>query len=156
MKRRFVLAVAAVMMTLLWGCSTCTPTKDVIPFQASLYKGELRVDKTEQCFDLTIKNTSDKDIIWKWDKTVHLDKGNVTGKFTLGKESQPEDDAPIGDITIFPGTHANRKLCPFANRYLSRGYYTTWRYLSCGENSVIITLVIDGKETKGKVSTVLN
>ena len=156
MRELKILAILALMAVFFTGCSTCQATKDPTIFKNHAYSGELKVDKTDQCFLMTIQNNSDKNIVWKWDKTVHLDNGNVTGKFTPGKESQPEDDAPVGDITIFPGTSAKRQLCPLTHRYLSRGYYPGWKYLSCGLNGVMLTLEIEGKEVHEKVLTTLN
>lgn len=149
MNKLFLACMATIV--LMGGCSTCKPVKEVQNYENQYFKADLRTDEYHQCFMLKLKNKSDKNIAWSWSKTAHVANGMVTGKFTQGKPTQIEDDVPVADILIYPGTSVEKMLCPLGSRYLLKGYDTRWNYLPCGDNTIYLAITIDGKEIVEKL-----
>ncbi|HOG09893.1 MAG TPA: hypothetical protein PLD26_05135 [Smithella sp.] len=103
-------------------------------------------------FDITIKNTYDKNIEVLWNKTFYIDpSGGTNGLFSFGKEYYYEDkDFQYPETIIFPGQSIKRNLYPISNRYFKRSGWA-WNSIGLGVNGVFLTILVDGKEVTEKL-----
>ena len=105
-------------------------------------------------FLLEIENKTDGDLELDWNKTLYILNGITSGGFMFeGIAYKDRNNSKLPDI-IFAKSKFSKLIQPSSLVYFSRGRYGEWenKNMPTGENGVYLTVVVDGREIKEKIT----
>jgi hypothetical protein len=104
-------------------------------------------------FILTIENKTDNDIDLIWDRTYYLNDGKTSGGFMFEGIVYKDRNNPKPPDIVFPHIKFQKTIMPnILVEFASRGSGWVANAMPDGENGIYVTLIVNGKEVREKLT----
>ena len=158
MKRNFFIIVLILSLLFFCGCGPRYIIKSDPPIQkvnTDSYSIELNPVGYYGYtgFVLMIENKTEKDIELIWDKTYYLNNDATSGGFMFEGIVYKDRNNPKPPDVIFPKTKLIKTIWPNNLVSFSNGWYNS--PMPDGDNGIYVTLNVNGKETREKLTVKL-